>query len=123
MPDDLHQSGSVRDHDEDYPEPPQLRRLRRLVSALMIVLMVGIIGIMGAFVWRILQPVEKAIIPLDTARIEIPINYDVLSVSSTHPRMYLLLSRPDNGDRLIEERDPSNGKLIARFRLEQIAVE
>ena len=39
--------------DEDFPEPPRLRRLRRLVTALTVTLIVGVITIVGLLVIRL----------------------------------------------------------------------
>ena len=41
--------------DEDFPEPPRLRRLRRLVTALLVTLILGMIAIVALLVIRLLR--------------------------------------------------------------------
>ena len=45
--------GSKSLHDDDFPEPPRLRRLRRLVTALTATLIAGVITIVGLLVIRL----------------------------------------------------------------------
>jgi len=114
---DLHQSGKTRDSDEDMPEPPQIRRFRRLVSLSMVMMMVGMLGIMVALVWKLTRTDSGPAMPPISAEIDIPEGYDVLSASRTGSQMMLLLENTETGERLVEERNAGNQRVLGRYRL------
>lgn len=114
---DLHETGAVRDTDDDAPEPPQLRRFRLLVSLLMVVMMVGILSIAGALVWKLTRSESVSLAPPIAGEIAIAEGFTVISVSRAGSALYLLLEHTETGERLIEQRRATDRSVVGQYRL------
>lgn len=120
---DLHQTGPLRDSDEEVIEPPVIRRFRWLVSALMIVMMVGIIAIAAALIWRIANSDGMGGGLPAQGSIAVPEGSAVVSVSRSGSRLYLLVEDSATGARRIEERRAETGALLGSYQLIPIGDE
>ena len=88
-------------HDEDeFPEPPRLRRLRWLVTGLMVALIVGVLSIAATIVIRLGFLGGSAVAPVTAPAFELPEAHEIVAVGRGDGAILFLLRAPDGTEAL-----------------------
>jgi Family of unknown function (DUF6476) len=92
----------VQNPNEEFPEPPRLRRLRWLVTGLTVVLILGVLAIAGTIVIRLGFGVGEAVSagPIRAERIVLPPNATILAVGRGPGTVLFVLRGPDGAETL-----------------------
>lgn len=110
----------VQNPDNDFQEPPQLRRLRWLVTGLTVVLMVGVLAIAATIVIRLGFGVGDAlpIGPVRAERFVLPRETEIVAVGRGPGIVMFVLRGPDGTEALHvfdeETGEPAGRTVIAR---------
>ena len=106
-----------QNQDEDFPEPPQVRRLRLLVSVLMVVLILGTLTIAATIVIRLGFGFGDAAGPVSAEDFALP-KGEILSVGRGSGTVIFVLRDSDGAERLVafDERtgEPAGATTITR---------
>lgn len=86
--------------DDDFPEPPRLRRLRWLVSGLMVALIVGVLAIATTIVIRFGFLGGQEVVPLTASELRLPASAEVVAVGRGEGTVLFLLRAPDGSETL-----------------------
>ncbi len=102
---------SVREEEEDFPEPPRIRALRRTVTALMVVLGLGVIVIAGTIAWRLagLKPVATPIVEAES--LTLPEGREIVAIGGDGDRLLIATRDADGSENLMVFRK-TDGTLI-----------
>jgi hypothetical protein len=103
--------------DDDFPEPPRLRRLRWLVSGLTVALIVGVLAIAATIVIRLGFGIGEATGPVTAERFALPAG-EIVSVGRGSGTVLFVLRLPDGAERLLvfdeSTGEPAGASVIAR---------
>jgi hypothetical protein len=88
-------------HDEDeFPEPPRLRRLRWLVTGLMVALIVGVLSIAATIVIRLGFLGGSELAPVTAPEFRLPEGHEVVAVGRGEGTVLFFLRAPDGTESL-----------------------
>ena len=104
--------------DEDFPEPPRLRRLRVLVSVLLLVLIGGVVTVVAALVINLaaLMGTEGAAITAEA--LSLPAGEEIVTVGEGRGRL-LVVTRDADGAEHLYGIDPASGERVSATRIER----
>ena len=108
-----------RGQDEDFPEPPRLRRLRMLVTILILVLIGGVVTVVAALVINLsaLTAVEEAV-PITAETLSLPPGEEIVTVGEGRGRV-LVVTRDAEGAELLYGFDAASGERQSATRIER----
>lgn len=112
-----------RDEDEEFPEPPRLRRLRWLVTLLTIVLILGVVAIAGTIVIRLGFLGGQRLTPITAPEFVLPEAYEVEAVGRGEGTVLFVLRAPDGAEWLYSFDRQSGGSIgVTPIRREGAAI-
>ena len=88
------------DEDDEFPEPPRLRRLRWLVTGLMVALIVGVLAIAATVVIRLGVLGGRELVPVTAPEFRLPKGHEVVAVGRGEGTVLFLLRAPDGTESL-----------------------
>ncbi len=104
-------------HDDDFEEPPFLRRLRLMVMVLIVVLILGVLAIAATIVIRLGFGVSDAPsatpVPISAEGIILPTGHDVIATGQGTGTVHFLMRAPDGSEALYLF-DETTGREISR---------
>jgi hypothetical protein len=101
---------AIAGDEEDFPEPPRLRRLRRMVMGLTAALILGILVIAGALVWRIAT--DRSGPAITAAEIVLPEGLEIIAIGGDGALLLVTTRAPDGRER-IHAFAKSDGALVS----------
>lgn len=104
----------VQNPDEEFPEPPQLRRLRWLVTGLTVVLILGVLAIAGTIVIRLGFGVGEAVSagPIRAERFVLPPEAEIVAVGRG-PATVMFVLRGRDGAETLQVFDEATGAPVS----------
>lgn len=87
----------------------------------MVAMVVGILGIMGALVWKLTQMPPSTHDVVEIGEIELPKDYEIITVSRSGSSLFLVLENEITGERLLEERNAAQQNLVRTYVLQEAA--
>ena len=108
-----------RAQDEDFPEPPRLRRLRMLVTILILVLIGGVVTVVAALVINLsaLTGIEQAG-TITAERLSLPEGEEIVTVGEGRGRV-LVVTRDADGAERLHAIDVASGARQSTTRIER----
>jgi hypothetical protein len=108
--------------DDEFPEPPRLRRLRWLVTALMVALIVGVLAIAATIVIRLGFGVGEAISggPIRAERFALPAGADIVAVGRG-PGTVMFVLRDADGSEALHVFDDVTGEPASRSAIVRVS--
>jgi hypothetical protein len=101
---------SISGDEEDFPEPPRLRRLRRMVMGLTAALTFGILVIAGALVWRVAT--DRSGPAITAEQVVLPEGLEITAVGGDGALLLITTRAPDGRER-IHAFSKSDGALVS----------
>ncbi len=86
----------------------------------MVAMVIGMLGIMGALVWKLTQTPSNNPAEMMTGEIELPSGFEIINVSRSGSRLFIILENHETGERLLQERGANQEGLIGQYQIRQI---
>ena len=108
-----------RRRDDDFPEPPRLRRLRLLVTVLILVLIGGVVTVVAALVINLSALTGTEAGPAPTAEtLALPAGEEIVTVGEGRGRL-LIVTRDEGGAERLHAFDAASGERVSTTRIER----
>ncbi|HUF55841.1 MAG TPA: DUF6476 family protein [Thermohalobaculum sp.] len=107
-----------RGRDEDFPEPPRLRRLRVLVSVLILVLIGGVVTVVAALVINLSALTGTERTAITAGALSLPSGEEIVTVGEGRGRL-LVVTRDAGGAERLYGFDAASGERVSETRIER----